>query len=129
MESNIPEELRYTAEHEWVRLEEGTAVVGITDHAQTELGEVVYVELPELGAEFQPSDEMATIESVKAASELYCPLSGEIIEVNEELRDDPGLVNRDPYGDGWMAKIKYSDPAEADDLLTSKDYGQIIEED
>ena len=127
-ETSVPRELRYTREHEWVRTEGETAVLGITDYAQTELGEIVYVELPEVGAEFQQAHEMATIESVKAASEIYCPLSGKIVESNEELVDDPGLVNRDPYGDGWMVKIKFSDPGELEYLLTPKDYNQLIEE-
>ena len=127
-ETNIPSELRYTREHEWVMVEGETATVGITDYAQGELGEIVYVELPELGAEFQQSHEMATIESVKAATEIYCPLSGQIVEINEEVIDDPGLVNRDPYGDGWFVKIRFPDPVEVEDLLTSKDYGQLVEE-
>ena len=127
-ETSVPRELRYTREHEWVRTEGETAILGITDYAQTELGEIVYVELPEVGTEFQQAHEMATIESVKAATELYCPLSGKIVESNEEVVDDPGLINRDPYGDGWMVKIKYSDPAELEDLLTAKDYSQLIEE-
>lgn len=127
-ETSVPRELRYTREHEWIRTEGETAILGITDYAQTELGEIVYVELPEVGAEFQQAHEMATIESVKAATELYCPLSGKIVESNEEVVDDPGLINRDPYGDGWMVKIRFSDPAELEDLLTAKDYSQLIEE-
>ena len=127
-ETSMPRELRYTMEHEWVRVEGETATVGISDYAQGELGEIVYVELPEVGEEIQQSHEMVTIESVKAASEMYAPLSGEIVEVNQELGDDPGLVNRDPYGDGWMVKIRYSDAAEMDDLLTSSDYSQLVEE-
>ena len=127
-ETSIPSGLRYTREHEWVMVEGETATVGITDYAQGELGEIVYVELPEPGAELQQLHEMATIESVKAAAEIYSPLSGQIVEINEELADDPGLVNRDPYGDGWLVKIRFPDPAEVEDLLTSKDYSQLVEE-
>ncbi len=128
--SEIPDNLHYTEEHEYVRPTEdaGIVVVGITDYAQGELGDVVYVDLPEVGAKFRQMDEFGTIEAVKAVSQLFCPVTGEIVEINEALEADPGLVNRDPYGDGWMVKLEIHSPANLDQLLTAADYAQHIGE-
>ena len=120
--SNVPNDLRYAKSHEWVRLEAGVAVVGITDHAQHELTDVVFVELPKVGRVVAAGEAICTIESVKAANDVYAPISGEIAEVNETLLNDPGLVNRDPYLKGWMFKIKASNPAEFDQLLAADAY-------
>jgi glycine cleavage system H protein len=126
---NIPEELYYTDEHEYVRMEDdNVVVVGITDYAQGELGDVVFVELPEIGAEYQKMDAFGTIEAVKAVSELFCPLGGEIVDVNTDLDDNPGLVNEDPYGAGWMIKIRVENPSEFDQLLTAPHYAEHIGE-
>ena len=125
--ANIPADLKYTAEHEYVRVKpDGTADIGVTDYAQGELGDVVYVELPKVGAKFSRHDVFGTIEAVKAVSELFCPVSGEITAVNDRLDKEPALVNTDPYGEGWMIKIKLSDPAEADALLDSNAYTEQI---
>ena len=127
--SNLPAELKYASSHEWVRLEDGIATVGITDHAQIALGDVVYVEVPEEGAEVHAQDECAVVESVKAASDIYAPMSGEIIAVNEDLEDAPETINADPYGDGWFFKIKISDEAELENLLSNEEYQASIAED
>ncbi|MDY6890022.1 MAG: glycine cleavage system protein GcvH [Pseudomonadota bacterium] len=121
--SNIPSELKYVASHEWVRDEgDGTVTVGITDHAQDLLGDVVFVELPDVGDEVAAGDDAGVVESVKAASDLYAPLSGEVVEINDALEDAPELVNSDPYGDGWFLKLKLADPTELDDLLDADAY-------
>ncbi len=126
--SNIPEDLRYTESHEWVaQQEDGTLRVGITDYAQQQLGDLVYVELPEVGQSFVSGAECAVVESVKSASDLYMPVSGEIAAVNEELADSPELINQDPYGQGWIYEIQPSDPAELDGLLDAEGYREIIE--
>ncbi|MCC1497427.1 glycine cleavage system protein GcvH [Alcanivorax sp. 1008] len=128
--SNIPAELRYAKSHEWIRLEDdGTAYVGISEHAQEAMGDLVYVELPDVGAVVASSDETGVVESVKAASDIYAPVSGEIIAVNEALSDSPELVNQDCYGDGWLYQIKLSDKAELEDLLGAEDYAAQLEED
>jgi glycine cleavage system H protein len=127
-ETEVPRHLLYTREHHWIRIEADTATFGLTEHAQNELGDIVYVELPEPGREFHASDEVGSIESVKTTTELYSPVSGEIVEVNEDIEKSPDLINRDPYGAGWIARIRLSDPSEADDLLTADDYGQFVEE-
>jgi glycine cleavage system H protein len=119
---NIPKELKYTEEHEWARAEGDTVTVGITDYAQGELGDVVYVELPSVGDTFGQNDVFGSIEAVKAASDLYCPLSGEVVEVNENLGDSPETINKDPYGDGWMIKIKISASDELNALLDAEGY-------
>ncbi|NVJ49210.1 MAG: glycine cleavage system protein GcvH [Gammaproteobacteria bacterium] len=125
--SDIPSELKYASSHEWARLEEdGSVVVGITDHAQALLGDVVYVELPEVEAEVSAGDEVAVVESVKAASDIYAPISGTVLEVNENLEDSPEMVNSDSYGDGWMFKIQPSDLAELEELLDAEAYGESI---
>jgi glycine cleavage system H protein len=118
----IPDNLLYSKEHEWVKIDGDTAVVGITDHAQAELSEIVYVDLPEVGSAVNAGDPATVVESVKAASDVYSPLSGEVIAVNEDLTHDPSLVNTDPYDSGWIYKIKISSPDEADDLLSPSDY-------
>ncbi len=122
---NVPEELSYTKTHEWVRREDDIATVGITDNAQDELGDVVFVELPEEGASFDAGDSFGTIESVKAVSDLYAPVGGEVVEVNQTLNDSPERVNEDPYGGGWMIRLRVSDEA---DLLSAEEYQKILEE-
>lgn len=126
--SNIPSELRYLSTHEWIRLEEnGEVVVGITDHAQDALGDLVFVETPEIGGGVSAGEETGVVESVKAASDIYAPVSGEIIAANEALEDTPELVNQDPYGDGWMFRIKMNDDSELEGLLSAEDYKEMIE--
>ena len=121
--SNIPSELKYVASHEWLKLEaDGTITVGITDHAQDLLGDVVYVELPEVGSIVEADQEIAVVESVKAASDVYAPISGEIVEINEELVDSPELANEDPYGKAWFFKIKPANPADYDGLMSAEEY-------
>lgn len=121
--SNIPSELKYVASHEWLRLEDdGVITVGITDHAQDLLGDVVFVELPEVGAAVSADQEIAVVESVKAASDVYAPISGEIVEINDELVDSPELANEDPYGKAWFFKIKPTDPADYDNLMSADEY-------
>jgi glycine cleavage system H protein len=124
---NIPDELLYTKEHEWVRIEGDTAVLGITDYAQGELGDIVYVELPERGTEVKQMEPFGTIEAVKAVSELFSPVTGTVSDVNSKIEEDAGVINRDPYGDGWMMKVKMSDPAEKAKLLSAADYNKVIE--
>jgi glycine cleavage system H protein len=126
--TKIPQDLRYTDEHEYVKEsgDAGVVQVGITDFAQGELGDVVFVELPKVGATYQRMDVFGTIEAVKAVSELFCPLSGEIVEVNERLDQEPALVNSDPYGDGWMIKLRVSDGAELAQLLDADAYEQRV---
>ncbi|MFS2225497.1 glycine cleavage system protein GcvH [Pantoea sp. B65] len=127
--SNVPSELKYRDSHEWVRKEaDGSYTVGITEHAQELLGDMVFVDLPEVGATFAAGDDCAVAESVKAASDIYAPLSGEIIAVNSELEAAPELVNSDPYSDGWLFKIKASDESELDSLLDADAYQSAIDE-
>lgn len=125
---NAPEDLKYTKEHEWLRIEDGVAVVGITDYAQHELGDVVFVELPGEGDEVAAGEPFGTVESVKTVSDLYAPLSGEVVEINEELADNPQYVNEDPYGKGWMIKISIADDVEIEDLLDADSYAGFVEE-
>jgi glycine cleavage system H protein len=120
--------LRFTKDHEWIRLDGDLAVVGITDYAQSQLGDVVYVELPEIGRHVEKGKEAAVVESVKAASEVYAPVSGEVAEVNEELAADPAKVNADAMGEGWFLKLRIADPKELDDLLDEAAYQRLIEE-
>jgi len=122
---SVPEELQYTRSHEWVRTEDDTAIIGITDYAQEELGDIVYVELPEEGATFDAGDSFGSVESVKAVSDLYTPVGGEVVEANEALGDNPEKINEDPYGDGWIVKLRVSDEG---DLLSASDYEQLLEE-
>lgn len=127
--SNVPNELKYRESHEWVRKEDdGTYTVGITEHAQELLGDMVFVDLPDVGATFSAGDDCAVAESVKAASDIYAPISGEIVAVNEELADAPEQVNNEPYGAGWLFKIKASDESELDSLLDAAAYKEAIDE-
>jgi len=123
---SLPEELQYTKSHEWVRAEGDTATIGITEHAQEELGDIVYIELPEQGVTFEAGDSFGTVESVKAVSDLYTPVGGEVVEVNETLDDSPEKINEDPYGEGWIVKLRLSD--EGAGLLSASDYEQLLEE-
>ena len=128
--SNIPSELKYATSHEWVRSEgDGIVTVGITEHAQELLGDMVFVELPEVGDSVSTGDDVAVAESVKAASDIYAPVTGEVVEVNEDLEDSPELVNSDAFGDGWMFKIKLEDEAELESLLDAEGYANSIDED
>jgi glycine cleavage system H protein len=120
--ANVPENLHYSKDHEWVRVEGDTAVIGITDHAQDQLGDVVYVELPKSGEQFAAHESFGNVESVKAVSEIFTPVSGSVSEVNGSLNDEPEKVNQDPYGEGWMIKIKMSSSGEVDSLLTPAEY-------
>ncbi len=120
----VPQDLQYTKSHEWVRVESGVATVGITEHAQDELGDVVFVELPEQGATLAAGDSFGAVESVKAVSDLYAPVSGEVVEVNGMLEDSPEKINEDPYGEGWILKLRISDEA---DLLSAADYERLLE--
>jgi glycine cleavage system H protein len=122
-----PEDNRYAKSHEYVHVEGNTGTIGITDYAQKELGDVVFVELPQVGTELEAGDELGSIESVKAVSELFVPVSGEVIEINEALADNPALVNTDPWGDGWMVRIKLADVTEADELMTAEEYDEYLE--
>jgi glycine cleavage system H protein len=122
---NIPEDLQYTKSHEWVRTEGDTATIGITDHAQDELGDVVFVELPDEGATFDTGESFGTVESVKAVSDLYAPVGGEVFEVNSALEDAPEKINEDPYGEGWIVKLRTTDEA---DLLSPEEYEKVVEE-
>jgi len=128
--NKIPNELRYTRTHEWIRMEDnGVAVIGITDHAQSALGDLVFVDLPESENLIHAGDDVCVVESVKAASDVYSPLSGKIVAINEELEEAPGLVNSDPYGDGWLFKIEPVDTEELNELLDAEGYEGIVEED
>ncbi|MDX2225826.1 MAG: glycine cleavage system protein GcvH [Verrucomicrobiae bacterium] len=124
--SEIPADLRYASSHEWIRCDGGTAVVGITDHAQHELTDVVYVELPKVGRRAEKGGPVAVIESVKAASDIYAPVGGEILEINPAVTADPSLVNRSPYGEGWLFKIRPDDKSELESLLSASAYGAQI---
>ncbi len=128
--SNIPSELKYATSHEWIRNEgDGTVTIGITEHAQDLLGDMVFVELPDVDDEVSTGDDICVAESVKAASDIYAPVSGTVVEVNEELEDSPELVNSDAFGDGWLIRIKLDDASELDDLLDAEGYANSIDED
>ena len=122
----IPENLKYTKTHEWARVEGEVAVIGITDHAQHELTDIVYVELPQLDARVEESKEAAVVESVKAASDIYAPVSGDVVAINNELAATPELINKDPYGKGWMFKVRMSDSGQLGELLTAAQYAKHI---
>ena len=124
----IPEDLRYSASHEWIRVEDDLATIGITDHAQSELGDIVYLELPKVGATVQSDCVFGTIESVKTVSDLVAPVSGEVVEVNDELPDAPELVNEEPYSGGWMIIVKMESLIELDELMTAEQYENFIQE-
>ena len=123
----VPEELKYSKEHEWVRIEEGQATVGISDYAQEELGDITFVELPEVGAKLQANEVFATIESVKAASDIYAPLSGTVKEINTALEDSPEIINESPYEKGWICRVDVDDAGEADKLMSAKQYSDYIQ--
>ena len=128
--SDLPSELKYAPSHEWARLEEdGTLSVGITDHAQSELGDVVYIEAPEIGTTLAAGDEAGVVESVKAASDVYAPVGGEVIAVNPLLDDEPDIVNREPYEGGWFYRLRPTDAVELDNLLSAEDYAATLESD
>ena len=124
----VPDELKYTKEHEWVKVEGNIAIVGITDWAQGELGDIVFVELPEAGADVTQMETFGTIEAVKAVSDLFSPVTGKVTEVNGALEDEPMLINRDPYGEGWMIKVKVSDASQLDQLLDAGAYRELLGE-
>ncbi len=124
----FPEDLKYTKEHEWVLVEGKVATVGITDYAQEQLGDVVYVELPAVGDKVSKEDAFGVVESVKAVSDIYAPLSGKVMEVNDDLPDNPAMINEDPYGDGWLIKIEISDEEELEDLLSVAEYQEYTAE-
>ena len=124
--ANVPENLQYSKDHEWLRVEGDTGTVGITDHAQNSLGDVVYVDLPKVGETFTAHGTFGSVESVKAVSELYLPVGGEVTEVNESLQDEPEKVNTDPYGEGWMVRVRLADKGEVDGLLTAAEYEDYL---
>jgi len=128
--SEVPADLKYTHEHEWVRTEDdGTFTIGITDHAQAELGDLVFVEAPEVGTSFGQGDAAAVVESVKAASDIYCPVGGEVVEVNDALTDTPELINNDPFGEGWLFRLRPESPDAIEDLLDADGYAAYVESD
>ena len=120
--ANVPEDLHYSKDHEWVRVDGDQAIIGITDYAQNSLGDVVYVELPKAGEEFAANEPFGSVESVKAVSEVFTPIAGTVVTINEALADDPENVNSDPYGQGWMIRLKMANPGEVDSLLTAAEY-------
>ncbi|MCI0454835.1 MAG: glycine cleavage system protein GcvH [Candidatus Dadabacteria bacterium] len=123
----IPEVLKYTKEHEWVKVEDDLVIIGITDYAQDALGEIVYIELPSEGDEVTKGEPFGAVESTKSVSDLFAPISGEVVEVNEALLDSPEAINEDPYGEGWMVKVKPYDLGEIEELMDNEDYGDFIE--
>lgn len=125
---NFPESLRYTKDHEWVKVEGDVAIVGITSYAQGELGDIVFVEIETVGETLDKEETFGTVEAVKTVSDLFMPVAGEIVEKNETLNDSPELINKDPYGDGWMIKVKMSNPAQIDELLDAKAYTEMVQE-
>lgn len=124
--SQVPKELKYTEDHEWVKLEDGVAIIGITDYAQGELGDVVFLELPEEGDEISQGDAFGSIEAVKTVADMYAPVSGKVTEINGSLEDAPETVNQDPYGEGWLIKLEISDAAEIDNLMDAEAYEKTI---
>ncbi|MGB2600721.1 MAG: glycine cleavage system protein GcvH [Candidatus Omnitrophota bacterium] len=124
----IPQDLKYTREHEWVKIEGDNAVFGITDHAQSALGDITFIELPAKDGEIKQTDSIATIESVKAASDIYAPLSGKVLEVNETLQDNPEVINSSPYEDGWICRVNISDSEEQDSLMSADEYEKYLKE-
>lgn len=128
MEYRVPEDLYYTKEHIWVKIEGDIATIGITDYGQHQLGDVVFIDMPEMGREIESGEVIASVESVKAISEVYAPLTGKIIEISEDLSNYPSTINSDPYGDGWICDIQIKDPTEVEDLMTADDYRAYLEE-
>lgn len=126
--STVPDDLRYTKTHEWVRVEDdGSVTIGLSDHAQEQLGDLVYVELPDVGRQVSPGEEVAVVESVKAASDIYAPVAGEVTQANEALTDAPETVNADPYGEGWLFRLEPADSAEINELLDAEEYAELAE--
>ena len=123
---NVPNELKYTKEHEWIKVDGNMAVIGITDYAQGELGDIVFIELPDIDAKFKQAESFGTIEAVKAVSDMYAPVTGKVVEVNSALDDEPMLINKDPYGEGWIIKIELADAGELDNLLDPAGYTELI---
>lgn len=126
MSNNIPENLRYSKDHEWILVDGDVASIGITDYAQSSLGDVVYIDLPRVGDKFDTHEAFGSVESVKAVSEIFTPIAGEVVEVNDGLNDSPEKVNNDPYGDAWFIKIKMNNPGEADKMLSGEEYGEYL---
>ena len=124
--SDVPTDLSYASSHEWVHVEGDTATIGISDHAQEELTDLVFIELPEVGSQLPAGDPCAVVESVKTASDIYAPVSGQVIEINDALDTEPGTVNEDPYGDGWFFKVRLSNPDEINDLLSDEEYAEQV---
>lgn len=124
----FPEDLKYSKEHEWVRVSGNIATIGVTDYAQDQLGEIVFVELPDEGEEFGKDDAFGVVESVKSVNDVYCPVSGRVVELNDPAVDSPEIVNEDPYGEGWLIKVEISDPKELKELMTAKQYEAYIKE-
>jgi len=122
-----PVELQYTKDHEWLRVDESTGTIGITDHAQKELGDIVYVELPKDGERMTAKETLGSVESVKAVSDVYSPVSGQVVAVNSKLQDKPELINTDPYGEGWLVRVKLTDPREVEGLMSSEDYEAYVQ--
>jgi glycine cleavage system H protein len=120
--ANVPEDLHYSKDHEWIKVDGNTGTIGITDHAQNSLGDVVYVELPKVGDKFEAHEAFGSVESVKAVSEIFMPVSGEVVEVNESLQDEPEKVNNDPYGEAWMVRVRLTNSGEVDSLLSAAEY-------
>lgn len=125
---DFPEGLKYSKEHEWVLVENDVAMIGITEFAQGELGDIVFVELPEVGEKISKDDPFGSLESVKAVSDIFAPISGAVVEINDDLKENPEAINEDPYGDGWMIKVEMTDMAELKDLMSSDDYAEFIEQ-
>ncbi len=125
---NIPEDRQYTREHEWILVDDGIATIGVTDFAQSELGDIVFIELPDVGDVMSADDTVATIEAVKTVADLFTPFPGKVVEVNERLAEDPDLVNRDPYGEGWIVRIEVDGEGEVGDLLEAAEYNSLVEE-
>jgi glycine cleavage system H protein len=123
-----PDELRFTQDHEWIKIEGKQAIIGITDYAQDELGDIVYIELPEVGVEVSSMEEITEIESTKTTAPVLAPVGGKIVEINEELKDSPELINEDPYGKGWIAVLEMSDPSEAGELMDYKEYEEYLDQ-
>ncbi len=125
---DFPEGLKYSKEHEWVLVEDDVAIIGITEFAQGELGDIVFVELPEVGEKISKDDPFGSLESVKAVSDIFAPISGAVVEINDDLKENPEAINEDPYGDGWMIKVQMTDMDELKDLMSSDDYAEFIEQ-
>lgn len=125
---DFPEGLKYSKEHEWVLVEDDVAIIGITEFAQGELGDIVFVELPDVGEKISKDDPFGSLESVKAVSDIFAPISGAVVEINDDLKDNPETINEDPYGDGWMIKVQMTDMDELKDLMSSQDYAEFIEQ-